>query len=55
MLEKSTPKIITFLTLVIFPMLKSLPSSKHIPYPSYLFLELSEAFLITFIAPNKAF
>ena len=49
-----TPKIKTFLPLLILPMLNVPPSSKQIPYPLYLYLLVS-AFLVICIDPNKAF
>ena len=43
---------------LILPMLNIPPSSKHIPYPSYLCFEVScfeVAFLVIFTPPNNAF
>ena len=40
-------------SVIVWP--NSLLSSKHIPYPLLLFFELSVAFLVISIAPNKAF
>ena len=41
--------------MLILPMLSIPPSSKHIPYPSYLCFEVSVAFLVIFTPPNNAF
>ena len=49
-----TPKIKTFLPLLILPMPNVPPSSKQIPYHLYLYLLVS-AFLVICIDPNKAF
>ena len=53
--DSCTPKIKTFLPLLIFPMLNIPSSSKHVPYPSYLCFEVSVAFLVIFTPPNNAF
>ena len=53
-LVASHPKIITFFASILFPKLKVLPSSKQIPYPTYLYLDVL-AFLVVFTAPNKQF
>ena len=53
-LVASHPKIIKFFASILFPKLKLLPSSKQIPYPTYLYFDVL-AFLVIFAAPNKQF
>ena len=53
--DSCTPNIKTFLPLLKLPMLNIPPSSKHIPYPSYLCFEVSVASLVIFTPPNNVF
>ena len=47
-------EIIIIFASILFPKLNLVPSSKQIPYPEYLYLEVS-AFLVIYTAPNKLF
>ena len=52
--DSCTTKIKTFIPLLILPLLNIPPSSKHIPYPSYLCFEVSVASLVIFTPPNNS-